>query len=674
MRYFDFVAVKLCLCLVLGILIGFYIQPDSKPLFATLLAFLLGLLLWAKSIQKSKDFPFFGVLTLLFTTVLGILISTLSLPKNQPYHFSHFTADTKETFTLKIERVLKPDPYALRYHAKVTSVNEKPTIGTILLSIAHDSTKNTIKVDDELILQAKITDIPPPLNPHQFNYKEYLEKLGIHHQIRTVSNRYVLRKDDSRTFTGKALQLRENIIEKLKTHDFGIEQRAVIQALVLGQRDDITETTYNNYKNAGAVHILAVSGLHVGILLLLLQFLLAPLQQLPKGKTIKLIAIVTLLWGYAFLTGLSPSIIRAVTMFSFLAYALYLNRPTNTFNIVALSMFFILLMKPLILFQVGFQMSYAAVFAIVIIHPKLQRFWYPKFWIVQKSWQLLSVSVAAQLGVLPLSLFYFHQFPALFFVSNLVVVPFLGIIFGMGIMILALAYFEILPQVLVWVYNRLIGAMNLVIAWIAEQESFIFRDISFDGFQLVMGYLFVFALVASLSKGNFKNVALLLSSISAFGGYLIYDVLSCKDQENILLLHQTKNTALFHQNGKTLHVLATDSSKITNMVNNYRVGKRIEKITFESFKRSYGLGRRQLLIVDSLGIYPSCQSPDFVLLMQSPKINLERLLDSLRPKMILADGSNYKSYVERWQRTCRKQKLPFHYTGEKGAYSINITD
>ena len=128
-------------------------------------------------------------------------------------------------------------------------------------------------------------------------------------------------------------------------------------------------------------------------------------------------------------------------MFSFVAYALYLNRPSNTFNILALSMFFILLLfNPMLLFQVGFQMSYAAVFAIVWVYPMLQRSWYPKNKIIRKIWQLLSVSIAAQLGVLPISLFYFHQFPGLFFISNLLVVPFLGILLAGGILVLVLGF------------------------------------------------------------------------------------------------------------------------------------------------------------------------------------------------------------------------------------------
>ena len=167
------------------------------------------------------------------------------------------------------------------------------------------------------------------------------------------------------------------------------------------------------------------------------------------------IIVVSLLWGFALVAGFSASVVRAVTMFTFVAYALYLNRPSNTFNILALSMFFILLLiNPMLLFQVGFQMSYAAVFAIVWIYPLLQRLWFPKNVVVRKLWQLLSVSVAAQLGVLPISLFYFHQFAGLFFITNLAIVPFLGLVLGMGILVIILSLLNLLPDFLVRAWSE----------------------------------------------------------------------------------------------------------------------------------------------------------------------------------------------------------------------------
>ena len=446
----------------------------------------------------------------------------------------------------------------------------------------------------------------------------------------------------------------------------------VIQALLLGKRDDISENTYNNYKNAGAVHILAVSGLHVGIILFLLEFMLSPLERLPKGKILKLITVVLLLWGYALVAGLSPSIVRAVTMFSFVAYALHLNRPTNSFNIIALSMLFIVLVKPLFLFQVGFQLSYAAVFAIVWIYPKLQKLWFPENIIIRKTWQLLSVSVAAQLGVLPISLFYFHQFPALFFISNLLVIPFLGLILGFGILVIVLALIDFLPQFMADGFNWVIKLMNSVIGWVAQQEGFIIKNIPFDSVQLLLGYLIITVLVVFLSKPKWKVALVLFGGIIAFQSRIIWGQMLVQEKEAIILVHRSRNTILFHQLGDSLSILTSDKTNLGNVIDNYAVAERIQKLDTIQLKNSYHIGQKKLFIVDSLTVFPLEERPDYLLLTQSPKLNLERLLDSIKPKKIFADGSNYPSLIRKWKASCNQKEIPFHYTGEKGYYVFDF--
>ncbi len=568
---------------------------------------------------------------------------------------------------------MKSNSFSQRYVAQVIAKDNQKCHGKLILSVPIDAMQSKYHVDEELYVSSNVEDIKPPLNPHQFNYKDYLKKLGIFHQIQTDKKSILVLDNPSWTLLGIATNAREHIISKLKQESFGKDELGVIQALLLGERDDISESTYNNYTNAGAVHILAVSGLHVGILLLILQFVLSPLERLPKGKTLKLLLIVLLLWGYAFIAGLSPSIVRAVTMFTFLAYALYLNRPTNSFNIVALSMFFILLIQPLMLFQVGFQMSYAAVLSIVWIYPKLQRFWFPDNFVIRKAWQLLSVSIAAQLGVLPISLFYFHQFPALFFVSNLLVIPFLGLILGMGILTITLALFNLLPSFLVQGYNWVIKTMNTIIGWVAQQEGFIIKDIPFDGFQLILGYLTLIALVVFLSKPRWKTALVLSIGIIALQTWAVWEQYQLSQKENLILLHQTKNTVLLHQTGQNLNIHAHDTSNLNRITTNYSIAERIQSSSSHTLKNNYTIQGKILYIMDSLGIYPETQQLDYVLLTQSPKINLERLLDSIQPKMVLVDGSNYKSYVSRWKKTCVEKEIPFHDTREKGFYIFEMS-
>lgn len=655
-----------------GIVLGFYGGLLPLPFLIVLLA-LLPVLYGTGKKQARGGFPFFELITALFGIVLGVfVVSMASFPANS-YRIDH-DLNSESPWHLKITEALKPNSFSQRYVTKVVAVDGENSSGKMLLILPSDSTDKPFKVDDELLILAKPETVPPPLNPHQFDYKRYLEKQGIHHQILANKNVLVSLEHPSQTLLGVASSFREHIIAQLKKHDFGVQELGVIQALLLGQRDDISEDTYNNYINAGAVHILAVSGLHVGILLLLLQFLLSPLERLRSGKTLKLVIIVTLLWAYAFIAGLSPSIIRAVTMFSFLAYAMHLNRPTNSFNIIALSMLFILLVKPLFLFQVGFQMSYAAVFSIVWIYPKMQRFWYPDNYFLQKIWQLLSVSVGAQLGVLPISLFYFHQFPALFFVANLLIIPFLGLILGFGILVIFLALMDALPAPLVLVFDQIIKLMNATVGWVAHQEEFIFKDIPFDAVQLVLGYVVVIALVAFLSRPKWKLAMILLLGFIGFQGWNLWNQVQIQKKETLILTHRSRNTVLLHQMGSSLQIYAADSLNLGSLTKDYSIAERIQNTSTETLKNYYSINQKTLYVMDSLALYPTPKEIDYLLLTQSPKVNLERVLDSLRPKMVLADGSNYRSVAKRWEKTCTQKEIPFHYTGEKGFYVFNVEE
>ncbi len=671
MRLFNFISVKLTICLIAGILLGYYLQPTINWIgLILIIAFTILIVLRFK--VKKNYHHLFGAWAFGTTLLLGVFIISFSIPKNHLKHFSKFQGEPREIH-LKVSEVLKPNPYSHRYIANVKKVSNEYVTGRVIIYCNYDSLSRRLSVDTEIMVYGKIDSLRSALNPYQFDYKSYLEKQQVHGRIYLNQGQWVTIENPTQTIVGLAQNFRSDLIGKLQKLNFGEEELGVIQALLLGQRNDISEEVYSDYKNAGAVHILAVSGLHIGILLLLLQFVLRPLERLPKGKTIKLILIVALLWVYAFIAGLSPSIVRAVTMFSFLAYALYLNRPTNTFNVLALSLFFILLVQPLFLFQVGFQMSYAAVFAIIWLYPKLQAFWQPKFWLSKKVWQLLSVSIAAQIGVLPLSLYYFHQFPALFFVSNLVVVPFLGIILGLGILVLFLTYLGIAPSFLVQVYNAIIKWMNTVIRWVAQQESFLFQDIPFDGVQMALGYLLIIAIIFSVTQKSFKTIVFALSVTMLFSGYLAITTWRVSKQERLILLHQTKNSLLLYQKGDGLRVMSKNARFNQTPIKNYSLGERIMTIKSDSLLNAYNFKGKELLIIDSTRVYPKKQV-DYVLLTQSPKIHLERLLDSVQPKLLLIDGTNYTSYVNRWKTNCQKRKLPFHYTGEKGAYEFKLNN
>ena len=446
-----------------------------------------------------------------------------------------------------------------------------------------------------------------------------------------------------------------------------------MNALLLGQRQTIDKTIYNNYVNSGTIHILAVSGLHVGILLWILNFVFSPLLYIKYGHFIRPFILVSILWSFAVVAGLSPSVTRAVTMFSIISIAMHLKRPTNIYNTLVISAFVILLFEPSFLFSVGFQMSYLAVLGIVSVQPTIYKLWKTKYYLTDKLWQILTVTLAAQVGVVPISLFYFHQFPGLFFISNIVVIPFLGLILGLGLLVIAFALIGFLPKPIVITYSFIIESLNHFIAWIAQFEDFLFRDIPFTLLQVITCYLIIVALIQLYKFRNFKWTAISLIALIGLQSVFIYNtfetqndafVVFNKSRYSMIGIKKNDNLALYHNLDSTM-------LKSNYAIKNYKVGESITNVASDSLQSIYQYNNKTFLSIDSLGIYKGLTfKPNYIILRNSPKINLNRVIDSLQPQQIIADASNYKSYLKRWKASCEHKKIPFHQTNEKGAFII----
>lgn len=677
MQLFNFTIIKLTIFLVLGILLGFYC--DFSLDFSFILSFISIILLatiygFNKIISNYKTA--FGFLTYGTFICIGILTVNINNPKNQPNHYTNQISDFESNVEIvfKVKEVLKPSAYYDKYVIDFKNINGKNTKGKSLLNIKKDSSGLHLKVDNIVFTKTLIKDLFPPLNPDQFNYKAYLNKQNIYHQIFINQEDLFLLDQTKTSIFGFAAKLRETINLKLKAYNFKPDELAIINALLLGQRKDISEEIYNSYAQAGAIHILAVSGLHVGIILLLLNFLFKPVEQIKYGPLIKTIILIVLLWCFAILAGLSPSVTRAVSMFSIVAVGLNFKRATNIYNTLAISLFVLLLLKPVFLFDVGFQLSYLAVFSIVWIQPLIYRLWIPKFFILNKFWQIFTVTVSAQFGVLPISLYYFHQFPGLFIISNLVIIPGLGFILGFGVFIIVLALLNGLPQFLASIFGFVISLMNDFITLISKQEAFLFKDISFGILSVVSSYLLIIALVKMYQKKTYKHVIFALTTVVMCISILNFINYNNSSNE-FLVLHKSRFSMIgIKQNDKLklYHNLDSLSYAKDKVVTNYKVGNSIKNIDLDSINSVYKINDKLILVIDSLGIYKTSFKPNYLLLRNSPKINLNRLIDHLEPKLIIADGSNYKSYQERWLETCTKKEIPFHQTSKKGAFILDF--
>jgi competence protein ComEC len=662
----------------LGIIIGYLFNiPLHLSIAITSILLVIFAVFYIISKRQFIQSVWFGITAFLVTISVGILTTNFHNQKNFSNHYSHvISADENEpkTITFRVREVLKPGNYYDKYVIEVLNIDGNQTKGKTLLNIQKDSLQITLKVDDVYISKTEFKNLIHPLNPFQFDYKDYLKKKYIYHQLFVKSDVLFAVASNAKTLLGIADDIRQHVNNKLKPYHFNPDELAIINALLLGQRQDISDEVYTSYTNAGAIHILAVSGLHVGIILIILGFIFKPLERLKHGKLIKTILLVSLLWSFALIAGLSASVTRAVTMFSIVAIAINLKRPTNIYNTLAISIFVILLFKPLFIFDVGFQLSYLAVFSIVTIDPFLYRIWKPKYWLTNLFWHTFTVTISAQFGIIPISLYYFHQFPSLFFVSNLVIIPGLGIILGFGILVILLAVFNILPQFLAELFGKVIYFMNSFVGWVSKQEAFLFKDISFSILYVIVSYVLIITFIRVLFNRNYSNLKLFLIAILIVQGTLFYNSFT-KPSNEFIVFHKSRYSLLGNYSNNKI-IVSNDFDSLTQsgnkIIKDYTVGRHVKTVVEDSLKPMYQLNKKHLLIIDSLGVYNiKSIKPEYILLRQSPRINLNRLIDSLKPEQIIADGSNYKSYVEHWDSICEKRKLPFHQTSKKGAFIIN---
>lgn len=677
MKLLNFTIIKLTCYLIMGILIAEYLTvPLLISIYTSLILVCLLAVLFLISRNNLYKTIWFGLITILAMTSLGILIYNTHNQSNFKNHYSWCISEEKLNETpivFKIRERLKSGNYNDKYIIDILKVNGKKVNGKSLLNIKKDSAKHLHKIDDVLLMNAIFRVVNKPSNPNQFDYGKYLEKQYVYHQLFIQNTAVLTLKSERSSIFGYADAIRTHINKKLENYNFKPEELAIINALILGQRQDMSKDIYDSYTDAGAIHILAVSGLHVGLILLLLTVGLKPIEQLKNGKIIKVVLILILLWSFAIIAGLSASVTRAVTMFSIVAIAMHKKRPTNIFNTLAISIFVLLLVKPMFLFDVGFQLSYAAVLAIVSIQPLLYKLWQPPWKLMDYFWQILTVTVAAQFGVVPLSLYYFHQFPSLFFISNLAIIPFLGVILGLGILIIILAVLNALPQFFADLYGYIISGMNTVVTWVSQQEAFLFKNISINELQVFACYLLIVTLTFWYKKPNFKRLAFALISILCLQSAWLFTKYQNSNNE-FIIFHKSRKTLIAQKTKVSLHTSHNFDSiswSRDKIITNFNVGNFITTNTLDTLKSIYTFKNKTILIIDSLGIYSVTSfKPDYVLLCNSPKINIDRMIDSINPKYIIADGSNYTSYVNRWKQTCLKRKRPFHHTGKKGAFII----
>ncbi len=376
-----------------------------------------------------------------------------------------------------------------------------------------------LEYGDLLAIKVPLEEIPPPLNPEEFDYRQYLKRQG-------VTGRVYLKADDwlntgvtqGNPVYGFAYRFRDKLLGALRRCGVTDDEFGVGAAILLGYDESLPAQVRQNYVAAGSMHILCVSGMHVGIIYLLASFILG---LFGKGKTIAMIRkviLLALIWFYALLTGLSPSIMRASLMITFVLLGELIHRKGFALNSIAASAFMLLLMDPNHLFAIGFQLSYVAVVGIVLLQkPIYNRFYIKNKWL-DKLWEITSVSLSAQIATMPFAIYYFNQFTSYFWLSNLLMTPLSFVVIMSGMLLLMLSWVPWLNMALgkvVWISIRM---MNGAVSWIEGLPLSLVKGLYMNDFQFALSLILLLLLLlfVNLRKKRMMMELLVVSAVFAF--------------------------------------------------------------------------------------------------------------------------------------------------------------
>jgi len=536
---------------VAGILAGYSIQ--GFPLYVGPSGlFILFFLLITFRRASYRTAPLFGALLYFFLFIFGWYWyqQRQYQPKPIPEKTNHFAVITGY-----------PEEKANSFKSILQLLPERQNILTYL---EKDSTAANLVPGQVIAFHRQPTAIEPPSNPGEFNYRAYMLR---HH----ITHRLYLRTKDYFITTGKvglnirqkALVVREHLLSIFERYGFSGNEMSILSALVLGDRENIDPEIKEEFANSGAIHILAVSGLHVGIIYFVFSFLLKFLKAYRKGRLVRLFVLLAVIWIYAFITGLSPSVQRAATMFSFIAIGENINRQNNIYNTLAASAFLLLLVNPALLFEVGFQLSYAAVLSIVFFQPLIYHAIYISNWWLDKVWGLLTVSLAAQIGVSPLSIYYFHQFPVYFWLTNLFAIPLTTLIIYTAFLLITLSFIPFIGKAIAVLLHILVKALLTSVWTVNTLPGAVVPNISFTAPMLLTSFLLIIFLTLFIIKKQQIFIQLILVSIIILTGITTINKYRILNQREIVFFHVPRKTLIAAVHGKNIVWISSEDSVTT---------------------------------------------------------------------------------------------------------------
>ncbi|RMG86621.1 MAG: ComEC family competence protein [Bacteroidetes bacterium] len=571
---------------------------------------------------------------------------------------------------------------------------EIPCSGKILAYFEPDSIALTLSHGDFVLLNSRVFRVDSVKNPNAFDYRRYLHYQNIHYQTFARKDDWdLVEKDTSKTLSSAIIRLREKFIGILRQYLPSEQSFSVGSALILGYKDEISQDIRTAYADTGAMHVLAVSGLHVGIIYIIISFLLNRVNWYhPVWKWAKVILPILIIWGFAMLTGMSPSVKRAATMFSLFIIGTGLARQRNAYNTLAASAFIILIYNPYLITNVGFQLSYAAVFGILYFQPRIARLWLIKNDIGHYFWQLTSMSIAAQITTAPLSMYYFHQLPLSFLLSGVVVIPAAFLILSLGLILFLLE--SIQPgwgAPAGWALYHLIECVNWVIFKIQHLPWSVIKGIWLSGFVVILLYFLILKTAIAIELRNvrwFLSSLVVLTLISFNYSFSKYKAIT---KRKAVIYHVNRASAVDFFDGDMRISLTDkniDESDLAFATQNNRWAEGYNRATTFFFEDTcdyvmdtwmYNKGfvqfydKRFAFIRSPEDTLPTLPIKiNYLVIQHNPKLKIESLPRHFDFDLLIFDASNKWWQIEKWTKECGQRSLPFYDISTKGAFVLDL--
>jgi competence protein ComEC len=677
--------VRLLMALAAGIILQWHLQLS---LFILLLGIVLSLgaalLHFFISIKWAYRFRTFNGLAI--NILLVLLGAVLVWVKDVRHEGNWIGRQIKEkeyiVVTLREPLVEKANTY--KALARVENLYVKNSFreasGKIILYFKKDPLLLSLRYGSQIIFSKPLQEIKNAGNPGSFDYKQYSLFQGITHQAYLKATDFQILSTEKKDLFGETIfSCRKWVLNVLQRFIPGEKEQGLAEALLIGYKDDLDKNLVQSYSNTGVVHIIAISGLHLGLIYWLLLQLTKPLKRNKSSAWLRLVIIVASLWMFSLLAGGQPSVLRSAVMFSCIAFGEVIARRGHIYNTLALSAFLLLCYNPYWLWDVGFQLSYAAVLSIVIFFRPIYNWYRPQNKFIDWIWKLNAVTLAAQLLTLPISVYHFHQIPTLFLLTNLLAVPLSSGILIAEILLCALFFFESVANFLGWVLQGSIWFMNTYVERLDSVSFATWGGLSISILQAIMLTAAIVVFCFGLMEKQKELLWLSASCLLVFLAIRSFSFIDACRQKKLIVYNVPGHQAIDLVDGRTLRFMGDADLLEDDFIRNFhiqpsRVLHRIA-LAIPVFTKEFDINNKNIALLDTTTRFAFPQQKphlDVLILSKNPRLYISDLNRAFTIGQIVIDGSVPAWKAGLWKKDCESLRIPCHDVSEKGAFVMNL--